>query len=99
MLSRRLEWCDRIWNASGAPLGIGAAVAEQPLEDDLRIVLHRQGRGRTLPRDRVAIRAAQAVAAAERRVLDHHLERWERRVLADVLRRELIHRDAEMRPW
>ena len=75
---------------SRAPLGIGAAVAEQPLEHDLRIVLHRQRRGRSLPRNRVAVRATE-IAAAQARVLDHQLDRGQRRVLSDVLRRELVH--------
>ena len=40
----------------------GAAVAEQPLEDDLRVDLHRQRLVGRRPRDRVRIRAAVALS-------------------------------------
>ena len=78
-------------------LGVGAAVAEQALEHHLRVVLHRQRRRGALPRDRVAIGAAEAVAAVEARLLDHQLQRRHRRVLALGPRHHLIHRDAELR--
>src|SRR5581483_10763017 len=50
----------------GAALGVAVAVAKQLLEDNLRVVLHRQRRRRVLPRDRVSVGAAQSVTAAQR---------------------------------
>ena len=92
----RVEQADRLRAARLALLG-GVAVAEEPLEDDLRIVLHRQRRVRALPGNRVAIRAAQSVAAVEARLFDRQLERGQRRVLPDLLRDNLIDGDAERR--
>ena len=43
------------------------------------------GCGRRLPRDRVAIRAAERRLAVEHRLFDRQLQRRQRRVLADVL--------------
>jgi hypothetical protein len=60
--------------AARAPQSIGAAVAEQTLEDDLRIVLHGQRRGWALPGNRIAVCTAQAVAAAQARVFDSQFE-------------------------
>ena len=91
-----VEQADRLRAPRLALLG-GVAVAEQPLEDDLRIVLHRQRRVRTLPRNRVAVRAAQAVAAVQARLFDRQLERRQGRVLPDLLRGNLIDGDAERR--
>ena len=73
-----------------------AAVAEQALEHDLRVALHRQRRGRRGPRDRVRVGAAVADAAdAERAdVLDAHLERGQGALLADLAREHLVDRDA-----
>ena len=68
------------------PLRRRVAVAEQLLEHNLRVVLHRQRRIRRLPRDGVAIRAAQAVAAVDARLFGHQLERRERCVLPDAPR-------------
>ena len=79
---------------SGAPLGIGASIAEQPLEDHLGVVLHRKGRGRSLPRNRVPVSTTQ-VATTQARVLDHHLDRRQGRVLSDLPRSELVHGDAQ----
>ena len=76
----------------------GVAAAEHPLEQDARVDLHRQRRRRRLPAQRVGVRAAVAGRArAEQRgeVLGGHLERRERRVLADLLGDDLIDRDAE----
>src|SRR5690606_1663264 len=91
----RVEQAERLVAAQPAFL-IGIAVAEQALEDDLRIVLHRQRRVRPLPGDGVAVRAAQAVAAVHARLLDHQLERGERRLLAYLLRDDLVNGDAEL---
>ena len=55
------------------------------------------GSRRRLPRDRVAVGAAERRLAGEHRFLDRQLERRQRRVLADVLRRDLVDRHAEMR--
>ena len=73
------------------------AVAEQPLEHDLRIHLHRQRRRRRAPRDRIAVGAREARAAAQAAFLERQLERRQRRVLAEGLRRDLIDRRAEPR--
>ena len=54
-----------------------AAVAEQPLEDDLRAVLHRQRQRGRAPGDRVVVGAAVAGAAVQRR-----LPRWPARSTA-----------------
>ena len=66
------------------PLRRRAAVAEQPLEDDARIVLGRQRRRRRAPRQRVQVGAAVAVLAlaAEEVEVDRQLQRRQRRVLA-----------------
>ena len=73
------------------------AVAEQPLEDDLRIHLHRQRRRRRAPRDRIAVGARQTRAAAQAAFLERELERRQRRVLAEGKRGDLIDRRAELR--
>ena len=72
--------------------------AEQPLERDARIDLHRQRRGLARPRDRVHVRAAVAGHAAAdiaREILRRVLERRKRRLLADVLREHLVDRNAD----
>ena len=66
------------------------AVAEQPLEDHLRAVLHRQRQRVVPPGDGVVVRAAVAGAAVQRHFLDAHFDRRQRRVLADVLGEHLI---------
>ena len=88
---------DRVEDAAVAPhLGdalLGRApVAEEPLEHHPRVVLHRQRRRRRAPRDGVQVDAAVAVlAVADEPVeVDGELERRQRRVAADVLRRELV---------
>jgi hypothetical protein len=78
-------------------LRVGAAVAEQFLEHQPRVVLHRQRRRRRLPRDRVAIGAAERRLAREHGFFDRQLERRQRRVLTELLRDDLIDRYAEMR--
>ena len=74
------------------PVGGAAAIAEQALEDDARVGLHRIRIGRGAPRDAVGVDAAVAVVAIadEIRLLHRHLERSQRRVLAEHLRRQLV---------
>ena len=72
-----------------------AAAAEHPLEHHARIDLHRQRRRRRLPVERVHVGAAVAgIAGADEsgEVFGRHLERRERRVLADLPRDDLIDR-------
>ena len=91
-------------HARGAHFRRGAA-AEQPLEDDLRVQLHRQRAGSQLglagrrrqvdPRDRVRVRAAVAFAAVARarvRILHGELQRRQQRLLADLRGDHLIDR-------
>ena len=73
------------------------AVAEHQLEDDARVVLHRQRRGRRAPGDRVVVGAAEPVGT----VADHvggfqgELDGPDLRVLLELTRDDLIHRHAE----
>ena len=72
-----LRCCSR----RATPLLRRAAVAEQPLEHDLRIDLHRQRTRRRRPRNRVRVDAAVALAAVARvraRILDRELQRRQR---------------------
>ncbi len=80
-------------------LRVAAAAAEDPLEHLARVVLHRQRRGRRAERDRAAVAAAvRAVAArAAAALLGRDLERRQRRLLADVPRRDLVDGDAAVR--
>ena len=96
LLGHGIQQAQRL-RAPRRALRVVRAVAEELLEQHLRIVLHRQRRSLALPRQRIAIGAAQPFAAAQAGVLDHQLQRWQRRVLAQVLRRHLVHRDAEPR--
>ena len=83
--------------ARAARGGAGArAFAEHPLEDQTRVVLHRQRRRRVAPRDGVGIDATVAAAALTRvaDVLDGELERRELRLPAELPRHDLIHRHA-----
>ena len=62
--------CDRIKDAAVLPLPLEpvyriASIAEQLLENDLRVVLHGVGRGRRFPRDRVCIRTGVTGAAVQ----------------------------------
>ena len=78
-----------------------AAVAEQPFEDDARIVLHREQQRRRPPRDGVAERAALpvAVAGAVARI-ERELERRELRLFADLRGDQLIdRRSGDRRPF
>ena len=75
------------------PLPRRAGAAEHALEHDARIDLHRQRRGRPLPRDGVHVGAAVAdVAGADKagEVLGGDFERGERRILPDRLRDHLV---------
>ena len=74
------------------PLRRRSTVAEHPLEDDARIHFHRQRRCRVAPRHRVPVDAAVAVVAVADEIvlLQRHLDRQERRVFAEHLRRDLI---------
>src|SRR5204863_8177749 len=92
----RVQQAERLLAARPA-LAQVVAVAEQPFEDHLWIVLHRQRRRVALPRNRVAVGAAQAVAAADARTFDRELERRQRRVLTQLLRDDLVDRDAQVR--
>ena len=67
-----------------------AAIAEQPLEDDARMRLHRERRRGRLPRNRVREEAVLAVAANLGRILKSELERRETRVFAEVRGGDLI---------
>jgi hypothetical protein len=80
------------------PLRIGAPVAEQPLEDDLRVVLHRQRQRGRLPRQRIAVGTGEAgVAAVQVQRLHRELDRRERRVLPHVLGCDLVDGRADER--
>ncbi len=73
------------------------AVAEQALEDDLRVELHRQRLRGADPRDGVRVRAAVTLAAVARcraRIFDVQLHRRQQVVLPDLLRDQLIDRRA-----
>ena len=72
-----------------------AAVAEQFLEDRPRVVFHRQGLRGALPRNRVRVGAAQDARARTgvRRHVHRQLERRHLRLLPELLRQDLVHRD------
>ena len=77
-----------------------ATVPEHPLEDDARIVLHRQRRGRTAPRDRVRVGAAEAAVAGARADisgLHRQLQRSELRVLPHLAGDQLIDGDLRVK--
>ena len=69
------------------------AVAEQASEDHPRIDLHRQRRGWRAPRNRVHIGATEAYVARSHQpaeILGRQFQRRQRRLLADLLRCDLI---------
>ena len=72
------------------------AVAEQMFEHHARIVLRRQGCIGASPRDRVGVGTRKTGVAGARHVagLDSQLERCQLRVLACLLREDLVHRNA-----
>ncbi len=71
-------------------------VAEQMFEHHARIVLRRQGCIGASPRDRVGVGTRKTGVAGARHVagLDSQLERCQLRVLACLLREDLVHRNA-----
>ena len=75
-----------------------AALAEQALEDDARMGLGRQRRRGRRPRQIVLVDAGVAVVALAHRGEQIHrqLERRQPRLLADLLRRDLIDRRAQV---
>ena len=81
-----------------SPIGRAAALSEQALEDDARVRLGRKGRGRRRPREVVLIDARVAVVALTDHLEQVHrqLERRQQRLLAELLRRDLIDRRAEV---
>ena len=73
------------------------AVAEQAVENHARIDLHGKRRGGRAPGDRVHVGATEAdVAGADQaaEILGRQFERRQRRLLADLLRRDLVDGDA-----
>ena len=78
---------------AGAAIG-GAAIAEQPLEDGARVVLHRQRLRGAAPRQRVRVGAAQdaGAGAGVRRAIHGELERPQLRLLGKAPRQQLVHR-------
>ncbi len=76
------------------PRRAGRPVAEQPLEHHRRIGFHRQRAIGRDPRERIDIRAAVApLAAAHREVgFERQFQRAQRRLLAQLVGRILIHR-------
>src|SRR5205823_12440748 len=78
----------------GAPFGC-SPLAEQPLEDNPRVVLGRKRRGRRAPRQRIQVGAAVTVLAlsAEEVEVDRELERWEYGLLSQLRCGDLIDRD------
>ena len=81
-----------------AAIGRAAALAEQPLEDDARVRLGRKRRRRRRPREVVLIDARVAVVALTDRLEQIHrqLQRRQQRLLADLLRGNLIDRRAQV---
>ncbi len=75
-------------------------IAEQPLEDNARIVLRRQRRVGALPDDRAGVRARVAGIARAGVLARFHrqLERRQLRLLAGLVGENLIHRDADVEP-
>ena len=77
-----------------------SALPEHPLEGLARIDLHRHRRGVRAPRKRVHVNAAVvAIAGAQQRrvIFGRQFNRRQRRVLPDMLRRNLVRRDPRVR--
>jgi hypothetical protein len=70
----RIEQAHRL-RAPRLALGVGAAVAEQALEDHLRVVCIGSGDDGPCHEIVSLVRAAQTVAAVDARLLDHQFER------------------------
>ncbi len=81
-----------------AAVGRAAALAEQALEDDARMGLSRKRRRRRRPREIVLIDARVAVVALTDRLEQIHrqLQRRQQRLVADLLRGNLIDRRAQV---
>jgi hypothetical protein len=94
----RIEDAPVLAQAREPLLGIGGvAVAEEALEHDARLRLHRHGRRLVAPRDRVEVRAAVALLAdADQLVLHAQLERSERCAAAQLVGDDLIERHARL---
>ena len=89
--------CGRRQSARAARRGIGAAaVAEQPLEDDPRVVFHRQRRRRAAPGDGIGVGAAEAGVARAGEVAPSSASSSDASWVcsAELLRSNLIDRDA-----
>src|SRR5690606_4456874 len=91
ILADRVEDAAVLMRERHALLG-GAAVAEQALEDEPRIILGRQRLGRRSPRERVEVYAAVAVLAlsGQEIQIDRELERRQHGVAAEHSCCELI---------
>ena len=97
LLGDRVEEAGALPQAGAAVRGV-AALAEQPLEDDPRMGLGRQRRRRRGPREVVLINAGVAVIALAdgREQVHRHLERRQLRLLADLLRGDLVNGGPEI---
>ena len=101
LLHHRVEDAALLLRAREPHVGAGAAgVAEEPLEHHARIGLARHRRGAVVPRD-VEVGAAVAGVAGAHPVegvgtLQRELERRQAHLAAQGLRRELVHRRAEV---
>ena len=84
VLAHRVQDAAVVLQPDGA-LRLGASLPEQPLEDDARVVLHRERRRRGAPREGVGVDAAIAVVAVadDEAVLERQLQRRQRRLPAD----------------
>ena len=82
----------------GAAVGGAAAFAEQALEDDARVGFGRKRRRRRRPREVVLVDARVAVVALAHRLEQIHrqLQRRQQRLLADLLRGDLVDRRAQV---
>ena len=91
----------RVENAAGLPhlgaaVGRGAAIAEQPLEHHAGVGLHLQRSRGVAPGDGVRVEAVARVARDGGRLLEHQLERRQRRLGAEIAGRELVGGGAEL---
>ena len=88
----------RAASQGGAPLGRGAALAEQALEHHPRMGLGRQRRGGRRPREVVLVDAGIAVVALTDHVEQVHrqLERGQLRLLPDLPGRDLVDGGAQV---
>src|SRR4051812_22435023 len=94
-LAHRVEDAARLLD-SRESLGAAAAVTEQPLEHEPRMVLGQVRRRLVAPRDGVHVETVARVASALRRGIDRELERAYRRRPTEHVRRELIRARSEL---